>query len=300
MLFSSHQVSRRGYSKFSSGSATKPYRSREWAPNRLTSSGFSGDDNERVASMRILDVLLANGPDVHACALGFCTPLHCAANSGWLSHAIALVNVGARVYTGPECSPLCWVKDGSSGSHPLARYLRVELGDRGLTMIEQDHARLSGEPPRKVLPRNEEPLFRTQTDLTIGPSGLCSICSEMSLESIIRPPGFKHLSSFDAVKRNASSCKFCRIIVSSLDNSQSRSLGSQSQVLISASHKPGRSIDTLEIKLSSGCRCNPQVPYASPDFSQCHGTCNMAQTGKVIIFTKEGKQHYVGASGQHV
>jgi len=104
------------------------------------------DDNERATAMGILEILLQHAPDIDT-RLGFYrslfpTPLHCAVNSGWLSHAKALVGAGASVYTGPDCSPLCWAKGGSGSSDPVALYLREKLGERGLAMIEDDHARL--------------------------------------------------------------------------------------------------------------------------------------------------------------
>jgi len=69
------------------------------------------------------------------------TPLHCAANSGWLSHARALFEAGAPVYTWPGCSPLCWVHGGSAGHNRVVEYLRDLLGDVGLALIDEDHAR---------------------------------------------------------------------------------------------------------------------------------------------------------------
>lgn len=285
MLFSSHQISRRGYSKNSYDSGKKSYKSWEWGPKRVCNS----NENERVASMGILEILLKHGANVHMRALRFCTPLHCAADSGWLSHALALVKAGARVYTGPECSPLCWAKGGSAGSHPVARYLRVELGDRGLTMIEQDHVRQTGKLYEKVFPRDEGPIFKTQSHLQVGSNGLCSVCSEMTLESFLTPSGFKHLSSFDDLRRSALCCKFCHIIVSTLAKGGSQSSKMEGQVLISASRETDTPLNTLQIKRSGGCGCDPKLPFLSPYYDDCRGTCNILQTAEVVIFTKQGE-----------
>lgn len=45
------------------------------------------------------------------------------------------------MYTGPDCSPLCWAEGGSGSSDPVALYLREKLGERGLAMIKDDHTR---------------------------------------------------------------------------------------------------------------------------------------------------------------
>jgi Heterokaryon incompatibility protein (HET) len=96
--------------------------------------------------MGILDILLKHNPNLDGRQFSsrgtqFPTPLHCAASSGWLNHAKALVEADAPVYTGPTCSPLCWAKGGSGGSGPVAIYLREKLGERGLAMIKADHER---------------------------------------------------------------------------------------------------------------------------------------------------------------
>jgi ankyrin repeat protein len=210
-------------------SSRKQYNAHEWGPKRIREG-----DSERVASMKVLQILLGHGALgnlVNIRAHGFCTPLHCAANSGWLSHAVALVQAGANVYTGPESSPLCWAKDGSDSMHPVAIYLRIELGDQGLTNVEQDHARKNGTAYKRIFPREEAPLFKKQTNTTISTHGLCSVCSEMTLESLVSKPGFKHLSLFGDVERSARRCKFCLFILSALSRNHSRREG---QVLVSA------------------------------------------------------------------
>lgn len=292
MLFGSHQISGRGYSRFSSGG--KRYVAREWGPNRATS--YLLDKDERVDSLEILRILLRKRANVHSRALGFCTPLHCAANSGWLSHALALVRAGARVYTGPECSPLCWVKGGSGGDNLVARYLRGELGDPGLTLIEQDHARVSGTLYKRVLPRHEEPMFfrtephcKSQTSSTVNADGLCTVCSGMTLQSFLVAPGFMHLT-FEELRRSAASCSFCRIIVSALAEGQPRWSGIEGQILISAPHEPDVPLDTLQIDRSAGCRCDLDIPFDSSDTSVCPTASDIIlQTARVTIFTKQGR-----------
>jgi hypothetical protein len=135
-LFDIHQINARGLTRFDSG---KKYNRFAWGPTRKHSS--ISDNSERTQSMGILEILLENGASPNAKAKNFCTPLHCAANSGWASHAIALIDTGAEVYTGPKCSPLCWVKGGSGSSHPVARLLRDKLGPEGMKLIDEDHQR---------------------------------------------------------------------------------------------------------------------------------------------------------------
>lgn len=142
MLFSSHQIMNRGLSMFS-GFGLPRYNRYKWGPQR-THSMF-GDSNEEVCSLGVVGVLLAHGADPNAStgSGGFATPLHCAANSGWTQVVRALVEAGAKVYTGPECSPLCWAMDGPGSDHPSAVFLRERLGPSGMAKIEEDHRRIS-------------------------------------------------------------------------------------------------------------------------------------------------------------
>ena len=142
MVFSSYQISNRGLSIFS-GFGYPRYNRYKWGPQRVHSS--FGDSNEETQSLGVVSVLLAHGADPNAStgSGGFATPLHCAANSGWTLVVKALVEAGARVYTGPECSPLCWAQDGSGSSHPSAVFLRERLGPIGMKKIEEDHRRIS-------------------------------------------------------------------------------------------------------------------------------------------------------------
>jgi len=138
-IFYSHQVHKKNreglYPTFEAG--------REKPPRGISYSIW--DDNEPTNALGILEILLPHSL-VGIRRSRFPTPLHCAANSGWLSHAQALVEAGSPVYTGPDCSPLCWAEGGSGGDHPVAVYLREILGERGLSMIEADHARAQRAP----------------------------------------------------------------------------------------------------------------------------------------------------------
>ena len=123
--------------------------------------------------MRILEILLEHQPDLGGGELGihhsrFPTPLHCAANSGWLSHARALVGAGALVYTGPHCSPICWADGGSGGNQPVAVFLREILGEGGLAMIEDDHAEL----------RRKNVKLKTMMSYPSPQTGQIPICSQ--------------------------------------------------------------------------------------------------------------------------
>lgn len=120
--------------------------------------------------MGILTILLQYTPDLNAVRLRrgensyFPTPLHCAASSGWLSHAQTLVEAGALVYTGPDCSPICWAKGGSGGKEPVTLFLRERLGDQGWAMITADHERLNAFSPLGI---STEP---TSSELRTRPS----------------------------------------------------------------------------------------------------------------------------------
>jgi len=79
--------------------------------------------------MGTLEMLLQHRPSLGGTL--FPTPLHCVVSSGWLSHVRALIEARALVYTGPECSPLCWAKNGCGGNLPATQFLRKQLGEVG-------------------------------------------------------------------------------------------------------------------------------------------------------------------------
>ncbi len=81
-IFLSHQISRRRFEQFLSPSGKLP-----WAVYY-----HGGDKEENAATMRILEIPLEHQPNLGGSELSghhsrFPTPLHCAANSGWLSHS---------------------------------------------------------------------------------------------------------------------------------------------------------------------------------------------------------------------
>lgn len=146
LLVFSHQVSRRGLA-----GGRLPYRSKY-------------DNNERLEAFVVLRILLQHRPNLGIRARGFCTPLHCAADSGWYSHANALIRAGAPVYTGPKCSPLCWAAGGSGGNYPVAILLREELGEHGLSMIEADHEREAQEARQQQLEQYRQQMSAIVSD----------------------------------------------------------------------------------------------------------------------------------------
>jgi hypothetical protein len=91
-IFLSHQISRRRSEQILSPSGKLP----------RAVHYYSADEEEKAAARRILEIMLEHQPDlggsdssVHRSR--FPTPLHCAANSGWPSHARVLVGTGALV-----------------------------------------------------------------------------------------------------------------------------------------------------------------------------------------------------------
>jgi hypothetical protein len=71
-------------------------------------------EQKTVAFMIALDLLQA-GADAVAEAQGFCTPLHCAINSGWVDHIDALFFFGASLYAVNGFSSVYWVSGHSEG-----------------------------------------------------------------------------------------------------------------------------------------------------------------------------------------
>ena len=135
-IFHSQQVSRqnnnRSYTGFEGG-----------LHKILWGRSYDGD-NERATAIGILEILLQHYPNFdgpqNQTGWSHCpTALHCAANSGWLSHARALVEAGAQVYTGPGCSPICWAKHPIGGDQAVTLFLKDMLGERGLAMVKEDH-----------------------------------------------------------------------------------------------------------------------------------------------------------------
>jgi len=257
--------------------------------------------------MGILEILMEHRPSLGSSS--FPTPLHCAANSGWLSHARSLVNAGAPVYTGPDCSPLCWAKGGCGGDLPVARFLREQLGELGLAMIEADHERSrgagAGSTPdlrgqlvaKRVLPRPEE-----QTN-ELSQHGLCQMCAKINFKDLCRPLGYFHHSSFELVRRSASRCKFCKIVTEALSEDRKINEHKSSQVTIRMSNgnKGHRGTCTdppvlrvLEFKLSAGCTCLTsdfnRGPYSrgALDFAKCRGMCPALEV-QVDIFSETGE-----------
>ncbi|KAK4167805.1 heterokaryon incompatibility protein-domain-containing protein [Cladorrhinum sp. PSN259] len=263
------------------------------------------DDNERATAMGLLKILMQHRPRLSSSH--FPTPLHCAANSGWLSHARALVDAGAPVYTGPDCSPLCWAEGGPNGDLPVPLFLREKLGDLGCAMIEADHERPHG--TLSSLANLEEqstvkPVLSRPKKQNNGPGrhGLCYMCSKISFKDLCRTQGYLHYPSFEMVRRSAGRCKFCKIITEVLSENQKINEYNTSQVIVRISNgNPGHTssnqcsdppiLRVLEFKLSPGCTC-PTSNYdllpgsrGALDFAKCRGWCPVVAV-KVDIFSE--------------
>ena len=291
MLFL-QQTTGRDKSFSNRGLSRGPYRERYYD---------SEDDNERASAMGILEILLKFKPNLkQARSLNlslskdrshrFPTALHCAASSGWLSHARALVEAGAPVYTGPGCSPLCWVADKKLA---VASFLRELLGDHGLAMIEQDHT----ESNRSGHPSNSRPLPRPEARAEIDLNGLCHTCSQMPLIKMLGPVGYIHLRLLDLVRQSANQCKFCKIIREVLGQERHLDQNEHNQVIVRASNGKKRHrgvcmeppvLRSFDFRFSAGCTCKRQ-PYEDTggvlDFSKCRGTCDAIEAS-VNIFVK--------------
>lgn len=248
--------------------------------------------------MGILEILLQHRPSLGS--RQFPTPLHCAASSGWLSHVRALVEAGAPVYTGPDCSPLCWAKDGCGGNLRATQFLREQLGGVGLTMIEAVHERRRGAcaalTAKRALSRPGE-----ETD-QINQYGLCQRCANITFEDLISSRGYHH-QYFKLVRRSAAYCKLCKIISDALSKDREIDEYKTNQVIIRMSNgnkaHGGMCTDppvlqVLEFRLSAGCTCIPADNnlggYACDalDFSKCRGLCQVLEV-QVDIFSKTGE-----------
>ena len=305
LIFTSHQVSRQPIPSWSSSKFYRP------PPPRPQLYGHQ-DDNERANAMGILEILLQHRPSLGSTQ--FPTPLHCAASSGWLSHVRALFEAGALVYTGPECSPLCWAKDGCGGNLPATQFLREQLGEVGLAMIEADHERSRGAgatssiatsdelqsryqqlTAKRVLPRPEE-----ETD-QLNKYGLCQRCAKMTFKDLISSRGYYHHRSFELVRRSAARCKLCKIVSDTLSENREIDDYKTNQVIIRMSNgNKGHggictdppALRVLEFRLSAGCTCitadYTAYTRGALDFAKCRGSCPALDV-QVDIFSKTGE-----------
>ncbi|KAK3386525.1 heterokaryon incompatibility protein-domain-containing protein [Podospora didyma] len=293
-IFYSHQALRRS-SSVSWGSREDRYSSLK-KPPRHYHYGLGGElyDAERTTAMGILEVLLRHTPHF---GYDFPTPLHCAANSGWFSHAQALVEAGAHVYTGPICSPLCWVEGGASGNSRVAEYLRELLGQEGLSMIESDHLRAGHTLVPSVHP--PQPTQRTQQHLPAVSPGTGPSASRLVLP--VRGGYLHHLSMGLVRQWSAAGCSFCRIIWYVLGSYASVAEHKSSQVIIRLSNgnKGHKGICTeppilriLELGLCSACKCPPKNQLrlrGSLGFSECFGGCGEVDVSVDVFAFKERK-----------
>ena len=265
--------------------------------------------------MGILNILLEHNPDLGGQKFSnhtfrFPTPLHCAASSGWLSHAQALVEAGAPVYTGPNCSPLCWAKGGSGGSEPVAVYLREKLGGRGLAMIKADHERdfEAANQTRNATPSVSTSIvdwnfdeYRTvrsrlpteKPRFSVNAQDLCRTCAGISLKDLCRSRGYFHLSSAALLRQSANYCKFCVIIKEILRKNCRLDQNDNSQIIIRISNGNKRHhgfccdppvLRALEFRLVTKCTCpaTSYTPRSARDFSKCLGSCTGSQGTEVL------------------
>lgn len=249
--------------------------------------------------MSILMTLLRQEVNVNQPSRSGWTPLHCAAYSGWSIHAFALVRVGARLHTGPSCSPLCCISGDRSSVLPIARYLREEMGDQGLTLIEQDHARLWEKPYEELFPRNEKPLL-TRPTLDINAYGLCSVCSKLSLDSLLSSNGFQQFTITSDLRDTAPSCRSCGILASILDKTILLNTRPDLHLVIHAfpngehmsayggprskplqTNKQTKALSYLGVHWSEDCYCDENTPFPSPDFSRCRKGCSWRCSNKL-------------------
>jgi len=104
-----------------------------------------------------------------------------------------------------------------------------------------------------------------------GPQ-LCAICSQMTLESLTRPLGFKNDASFDEIRQKAIQCRFCSIIEEVLGQGRWKLSedGPEGPFFITATCQDNEPIETIQIRTSSEVHKDPRA-------------CS-----SVVIFTTDG------------
>jgi hypothetical protein len=304
-----HQLAQRNLdSRTSPGSdltkrpgANSKYTMLAYASSRYARSPMNFEQ-KTVAFMIALDLLQA-GADVAPKAQGFCTPLHCAVNSGWIDHIDALLFFGASLRAGDECSPVYWVS-GSSGDylrredHERTRdYLQKWLGPDAWNRIRNDGGLTNDRLPEYSWPSQR---FRDWYFMDFFPntsrgclpgaraavslaetSTACSLCKAISIGSLSSPPGYLHAKSLHDLERSSSSRSICspfftllKIRLPLMTESDISQVVLRSGIDVGTTGPMGTT-SVLKLQLSSGCFCNARevIEKRSLDFSSCTGKC---------------------------
>jgi hypothetical protein len=245
---------------------------------------------EKNVSFMIALELLQAGADVRSKAQRFCTPLHCAANSGWVDHVDALLYFGAPLFTYNECAPVCWATHPGTDCRMALEYLQKRLGPDSWRRI-QKHGHCDGgklpdytKPSQKFIdwymkdltPNTSRPCLPGSSGAvmieSISSALLCSLCKAISIEELSSPSGYIHAESLHTLKELSKDCRSCRFLFHSLKTRRSTTARKDISQVILRTALSCNKISTLKLQLSGGCYCNES---RSLDFESCKGHCDI-------------------------
>jgi hypothetical protein len=260
--------------------------------------------------------LLQAGADAKIKAQRFCTPLHCAASSGWVDHADALLYFGAPLYTEEECAPVCWTTHSGTDYRLVLEYFQKRLGPDSWRRIQR-HGRCDGRSGGPLLDYNKpsekfmdwylkDLILNTSRGCLPGSGGVvimekvspgrhCALCKAITVEKMCSPSGYLHAVSLLVLMELSKNCPNCKFFFQLFESRWLITTEDDiSQVIIRAGNEAASSskICALKLQLSSGCYCNDS---RSLDLENCTGRCHMMLMEDIILdaFSTDGRPSQV-------
>ena len=329
-LWSIHQMVNRGLKTNAGhgcGLTLRPGANQRHSTLTYTYSRQSDNSNpdfasETLAFMIALDLLQA-GTDVGVVSQGFCTPLHCAVNSGWIDHVDALLSFGASLHSA-EFSPVRWAAQSTktlkhtgdrryvTDDRTCLEYLRKKLGPDAWNRIRNYGYHDGGTLPTFSWPSQPfeswyftDLLRNTSRTCLPGawgavsleePPTTCQLCRAISIEKLSSLSGYLHAKSLHDLEHLSLKCPSCMFLLSFFESRLPITMeGDITQVILrlSKEHTSAGAIKMLRLQLSSGCFCDSRgnVSLRSLDFSTCVGRCRpiLMEDLAFDVFTNEGE-----------
>jgi hypothetical protein len=255
--------------------------------------------------------LLQAGANVLVKAQRFCTPLHCAASSGWVDHVDALLYFRAPIYTENECAPVCWATHPGTNCRLVLEYLRKRLGPDSWRRI-RNHGHCNGrwagplpeytKPSQKFIDWYYKDLIPNTSRACLPGSGSavimekfsptlhCLLCRAITLEKLCSPSGYLHAGSLYILRQSSSTCPNCKFFFQFFE-SRWTITGDDDicQVVLRAQSgsRSSQGISALKLQLSSGCHCTES---RSLNIQACMGQCHtmLMEDIALDLFSSDG------------
>ncbi|KAH7132348.1 heterokaryon incompatibility protein-domain-containing protein [Dendryphion nanum] len=253
---------------------------------------------ETTLSFMILVELLQSGARFDITDGAGLSPLHCAMASGWPEHVDVLLSYGAVPSRDPNFSnldPNIWATGPTVNHQRAFEYVRKKIGPDAWKRLQYRFptslpdfswpspdfqnwyfTQMAPNASRFCLPGSTHAIDL----LKIDGSNICTLCKNVSLQSLRSTSGYLHALSLHALKRQGQTCSLCRFFLSFMENRIPFMLESDiSQVILRLKPEAtSRGKTTVfRLQLSSGCYCHvlqhQTVQARSKDFTQCLGNC---------------------------